>query len=147
MGIRVATMIGASALALAGGGPAAAADAVGLWSTEGGKARVRVAPCGNAPCGAIVALKEPADPDTGRPKTDKHNADAGKRSRPMIGVRILLGMTPSRTPGQWTGRVYNAEDGKTYTGYITLTAATSLRPEGCVLGGLICKSQTWTRAK
>jgi hypothetical protein len=66
--------------------------------TEGGKARVRIAPCGNALCGAIVALKEPADPDTGRPKTDKHNADAGKRSRPMIGVRILLGMTPSRTP-------------------------------------------------
>ena len=146
-GIRVAAIVGASALALAGAGSAAAADAVGLWLTEGGKARVRVAPYDNALCGTIVALKEPTDPDTGRPKTNKRNADASKRSRPMIGVRILLGMMPSRTPGQWAGQVYNAEDGKTYTGYITLTAATSLKLEGCVLGGLICKSQTWTRAK
>jgi uncharacterized protein (DUF2147 family) len=126
---------------------AGAADPAGVWLTEGGKARVRVSACGNALCGAIVALKDPTDPGTGRPKTDKNNADAGKRGRPMIGVQILLGMKPSGTAGRWAGQVYNAEDGKTYTGYITLTGANSLKLEGCVMGGLICKSQGWTRAQ
>jgi uncharacterized protein (DUF2147 family) len=147
IGVRVATIVGAGVLALATGGPVAAGDAVGMWLTEGGKARVRVSPCGGALCGAIMALKEANDPETGRPKTDKHNADAGKRGRPIIGVHILLGMKPTDTPGKWAGQVYNAEDGKTYTGYVTLTGAESLKLEGCVLGGLICKAQTWTRSK
>ena len=64
----------------------------------------------------------------------------------MIGVRIVLGMKPSGAD-KWAGQVYNAEDGKTYTGYLTLTGASTLRLEGCVLGGLICKSQNWTRTK
>lgn len=140
-------LVAATALfTLAGAGFAAAADAYGTWTTGDGKARVRIASCGGALCGTIVSLREPIDPETGRPKTDKHNADAGKRKRPMIGVPIVLGMKPNGA-GKWAGRVYNAEDGKTYTGYLTLTGANSLDLQGCVLGGLICKSQTWTRAK
>jgi uncharacterized protein (DUF2147 family) len=140
-------MIAATLLGLATAGPALAADPAGIWLTEGGKAQVRIAPCGGALCGAIVSLKEPNDPETGRPKVDKNNADAAKRSRPMIGVQTVLGMKPSSTPDKWTGNVYNAEDGKTYSGSLTVTGASSLALEGCVLGGLICKSQSWTRVK
>ena len=142
----LAAAAGAALLTFVGAGIASAADPFGTWLTGDGKARVRLAPCGGAVCGSIVSLKEPIDPETGRPKTDKHNADAGKRSRPMIGVRIVLGMKPSGAD-KWAGQVYNAEDGKTYTGYLTLTGASTLRLEGCVLGGLICKSQNWTRTK
>jgi uncharacterized protein (DUF2147 family) len=125
--------------------PALAADPIGTWLTEGGEATVRIASCGPELCGTIVALKEPTDPSTGRPKTDKNNPDAGKRSRPVIGVQIVYGMKPSGTANKWTGSVYNAEDGKTYSGNLTLQSANALRLEGCVLGGLICKGQTWTR--
>jgi uncharacterized protein (DUF2147 family) len=125
--------------------PAHAADPAGTWLTDGGKARVRVAGCGPALCGTIIGLKEPNDPATGKPKTDKNNADAGKRNRPMIGVQIVLGMKPNG-PDKWAGQVYNAEDGKTYTGYLTLNGAATLKLEGCALGGLVCKAQTWTRA-
>ena len=145
MDVRIAALV--AALMLINGQRAFAADAAGLWSTVGGKAQVRVRACGDALCGVIVRLKEPTDPKTGRPKTDKRNVDPSKRSRPLIGVPIVLGMKPDGTPGEWVGQVYNAEDGKTYSGSIRLTGTTTLELQGCALGGLICKSQTWTRIK
>ncbi len=144
---RVSMLAALAALCAAWGyAPVAnAADPSGTWLTDGGKARVRIAACGPALCGAIIGLKEPNDPATGKPKTDKNNADAGKRGRPMVGVQIVLGMKPNGSD-KWAGQVYNADDGKTYTGYLTLNGASTLKLEGCALGGLVCKAQTWTRA-
>ena len=124
---------------------ALAADPNGNWLTDGGAATVHIASCGSAVCGTIVKLKEPNDPETGKPKVDKNNADASKRSRPVIGSQIVLGMKPSGTANKWTGQVYNAEDGKTYSGSLTLQGADTIKLEGCILGGLICKAQTWKR--
>jgi uncharacterized protein (DUF2147 family) len=126
--------------------PAFAADPIGTWYTGDKDSQVRIANCGGALCGSLVWLKEPTDPATGRPKTDKNNADASKQSRPLIGVPIVLGMKPSGTPNQWSGSVYNAGDGKTYSGSFTLTDANTAELKGCVLS-FLCKSQTWTRAK
>jgi uncharacterized protein (DUF2147 family) len=126
--------------------PAFAADPLGTWYTQGGESQVRVAKCGKALCGTLVWLKVPNDPATGKPKTDKQNADASKRNRPLIGVQIVLGMRPDGTPNQWKGEVYNAQDGNTYTGYFTLTGANTAELKGCAMG-IICKSQTWTRAQ
>jgi uncharacterized protein (DUF2147 family) len=122
----------------------ASADPVGTWRTEGDRSRVRIAACGAGLCGTVVSLKEPDDPQTGKPKLDKFNADTGKRSRPLIGVAILLNAKPSG-PGKWVGQVYNAEDGKVYNGTLTEMSPTSLKLEGCAFG-FICKSQIWTRA-
>ena len=47
----------------------------------------------------------------------------------------------------WQGEVFNPDDGQKYMGKITLTGASSLTLEGCVLGGVICKGETWTRAR
>ena len=124
--------------------PALAADPHGTWLTEPGTSRVRIADCGGALCGTIVWLKEPNDPATQKPRLDKSNADAAKRSRPLMGVAIVIGMKPASAE-KWSGQVYNAEDGKTYTGFITMQGASSLKLEGCALGGLVCKAQTWTR--
>ena len=134
----------AAAAALVLTGSAFAADPVGVWLTDGGKSRIRIADCGGALCGTIVGLQEPNDPASGKPKVDKNNSDQGKRTRPLIGVQIVLGMKPAGTD-KWSGQVYNAEDGKTYSGNITMQNARSLKLEGCVLGGLICKGQVWTR--
>ena len=46
----------------------------------------------------------------------------------------------------WKGSAFNPEDGKIYSGKMTL-AGDSLTTAGCVLGGLICKSFAWTRVK
>jgi uncharacterized protein (DUF2147 family) len=121
-----------------------AADPLGTWYTENRDSQVRIGKCGSALCGTLVWLKEPNDAN-GRPKTDRENADASKRSRPLIGVQIVLGLRPSSTPDKWDGKVYNATDGKTYTGSFTMTGPNTAQLKGCVI--VFCKSQTWTRAK
>ena len=131
-------------LALAAFDPALAADPTGTWLTQTGGSRIRIDDCGGALCGTIIWLKEPNDPDTRKPKTDKNNSDAAKRARPLLGVQIVLGMKPAGAD-KWTGQVYNAEDGKTYSGNLTVTGAGSLTLQGCALGGLICKGQNWTK--
>jgi uncharacterized protein (DUF2147 family) len=128
-----------------GGGAALAAEPTGNWLTQAGTSRIRIADCGGALCGTIVWLKEPNDPDTGKPKTDKNNSDAAKRNRPLLGVQIVLGMKPNGAD-KWAGQVYNAEDGKTYSGNLTYSGGSSLQLQGCALGGLVCKGQTWTKA-
>jgi uncharacterized protein (DUF2147 family) len=134
----------AAVFALAGAQSALAAEPTGNWLTQTGGSRIKIADCGGALCGTIVWLKEPNDPETGKPKTDKHNADAAKRIRPLLGVQIVLGMKPAGA-SKWTGQVYNAEDGKTYSGNLTWSGGDSLQLQGCALGGLVCKSQTWTK--
>jgi len=137
--------IAASAiLGIAAATPASAGDPRGNWTTDDGKAKVAIVSCGGALCGNIVALSEPNDPATGKPKTDRNNPDAARRTRPMLGVQIVIDMKPD-SADKWKGQVYNAEDGKTYSGSITLVDAKTLTLQGCALGGLICKSRTWAR--
>jgi uncharacterized protein (DUF2147 family) len=45
---------------------------------------------------------------------------------------------------KYAGSITDPETDKTYSGKATLSG-TSLKMSGCVLGGLICKSQTWTK--
>ena len=44
--------------------------------------------------------------------------------------------------GKYAGSITDPANDKTYSGKATLSG-TSLKMSGCVLGGLICKSQTW----
>jgi uncharacterized protein (DUF2147 family) len=125
--------------------PAFAADPIGTWLTEEGKATVRVTDCGGALCGTIIALKEPNDPATGKPKVDKNNVDASKRSRPIVGVQLVTGLKPAGA-NKWTGQIYNPEDGKTYNANVTLQNANAITVQGCILGGVICKTNAWTRS-
>ena len=131
-------------LALTAAAPAAA-DPIGTWRTEKDRSTVRIAACGAGLCATVVSLKEPNDPETGKPKADKFNADTSKRGRSLIGVAILLNAKPSGA-NKGVGQVYNAEDGKTYDGTLTEVSPTSLKLEGCALAGFVCKSQIWTRA-
>jgi uncharacterized protein (DUF2147 family) len=142
MPLRAALAGAAVAASIAGS--VLANEPTGTWVNENGRVTVRLNSCGGALCGTIVAMKEPTDRETGRPKTDRHNPDASKRDRPMIGLPVVFGMKPSGE-GKWSGRIYNADDGKTYAGHITTTGPRSLKVEGCALGGLICRAQNWTR--
>ena len=46
---------------------------------------------------------------------------------------------------RWDGQVYNARNGKTYNANLRLVGDNALRIQGCVLGGVICGAQQWTR--
>jgi len=125
--------------------PARAADPFGTWLTADKKGKVHIVNCGGALCGNLVWVQEPIDPETNKPKTDKNNVSASKKTRPLVGIPIVLNMKPGSTPDTWDGQVYNAEDGNTYSGSFTMTGATTAQLKGCVMGGLICKSQAWTK--
>jgi uncharacterized protein (DUF2147 family) len=101
---------------------------------------VRIAPCGAELCGNVAWIKE------GAPTVDVNNPDPTKRSRPLLGSAVLLSLKPSGA-NQWTGSLYDAEDGRTYTGKLTVIDERHVKVAGCVLGGLLCQSQTWTRTK
>lgn len=117
---------------------AAAASPDGKWLTESGKTQVQIAPCGGNLCGTIIWQKTPMK--------DKKNPDAAKRNRDLVGTRMLYGLAPNGD-NAWKGKLYNFENGKTYTGKMELTDANTLKLSGCIMGGVICKSQTWRRTK
>lgn len=116
----------------------AADDLDGVWLTQSGDTRVRISPCGASQCGAIVWTK-----DGGK---DAKNPDAAKRERSLNGVQMISGMKRG-SDGSYTGQLYNYLDGKTYTGKMAPVSKTELQLKGCVMGGLICKSQTWKRVQ
>lgn len=121
--------------------------AAGTWLTEDGDARIAIAECEDGKkelCGTIVGLKQPHDPKTGKPPTDKNNPDVAKRSQPIVGVQIVRGMKPSGKPGQWKGEVYNPNDGRIYSANLIMKRTDEIRLEGCML--FICSGETWTRA-
>jgi uncharacterized protein (DUF2147 family) len=115
----------------------------GIWLTQAGDAKIRVSRCGAGICGIVVWLKEPIDPSTGKPQVDDKNSNPALAKRPIIGLSLFSGMRPSG-PNQWAGRIYNADDGKTYASNIAVTGPNSLRVEGCV--GTLCGGEDWTRS-
>ena len=121
--------------------PARAADPAGMWLSQDGDVKMKVSHCGNDICGHVAWLKEPNDKN-GKPKVDVNNPDASKRGRSIIGSAVIL---PMKADGadKWSGQVYNAEDGKTYSGSFALSGATKADLKGCV--AIICKTRTWTR--
>ncbi|MGE3147701.1 MAG: DUF2147 domain-containing protein [Pseudorhodoplanes sp.] len=137
-----ALLVGAASIATVDSG--AAADPRGTWLTATGDAQIRIANCGaETYSGTVIWLKQPLDPDTGRPALDKQNPDASKRSRPIIGIPILISMRANGAD-RWVGKIYNAEDGNTYEGNISTQSVKTLRVEGCLFG--FCQSQNWERA-
>lgn len=122
--LRVLT---ASAIVLASVAGAAAGEAQGIWLRDDGASKVRIAPCGGqALCGSITWLKDPAGPA-------------------HVGQQVFFDMKP-KGDNFWTGTAFNPDDGKTYSGKMTLSGD-RLTTAGCVFGGLICKSFTWARAR
>ena len=105
----------------AGGTPSLAAEPTGIWNNEQGT--IRVSDCGGALCATIASVKQPTDAQTGKPKTDTHNPDPSKRTRPLVGVQVFNGMRP-QGPNKWGGgRLYNPEDGNSYDASFTLEGA------------------------
>jgi uncharacterized protein (DUF2147 family) len=139
---RLQHVTAAITLAATMAGPAFA-DPVGLWrSSDGGT--TRIAPCGPALCGYVASINPSTDPATGRPRTDKNNFDASKRSRPLIGIPVLIGMQPDGS-GRWTGHLYDIGRGQVFTGRLTEINQSTVRVEGCMLG--ICGGENMTRVK
>jgi uncharacterized protein (DUF2147 family) len=139
MKILITAAFGAALLSA----PILAETAEGTWLSEDGGTKVRIVNCGGKLCGTVIWLDEPLDRATGKPKTDKLNPDPAKRTRPLVGLQVVTGMTPSG-PNKWSGSIYNADDGRTYKAHLSVEGTSRAKVVGCVLA-VLCKGHVWTR--
>lgn len=119
-------------------GTAYAAEPLGEWRVEEGVATIKIVDCDSRLWGVVASEKTPGG-------TDRHNPDKSKRSRPTLGIPILLNMKKDPAEkAQWEGQIYNAQNGKTYDATIRLKSPNVLKVEGCMMS-ILCGGQTWTR--
>lgn len=105
----------------------------GQWRNPKGSVVVRVAACGNAYCGIVVDASAKA----------KATAKKGGTAS-LIGTRILSDVRAQRD-GTYKGRAFDPKRNIHAPATIRLQGGSTLVIKGCVLGGLICKEQRWTR--
>jgi uncharacterized protein (DUF2147 family) len=114
-----------------------AAAPTGEWLVAERTARISIADCGGALWGVVSWEADPGG-------VDDKNPDTAKRGRPTLGMPILLGMK-ERGANQWAGQIYNSDNGKTYSGGLTLINPDLLRVRGCIFL-ILCGGENWTRA-
>jgi len=117
---------------------AADASVVGDWLVKDGYAHIRIDNCGGRVWGIVVWEKTPG--------LDVENPDPAKKSRPTLGMPVLMGLAPAKEPGKWSGEIYNSNNGKMYGATIGLADENTLDLEGCLVWPL-CQTQKWTRVK
>lgn len=127
-----ATVIALVLAAIAG--PALANDVYGVWETqkndEGKYVEVEIHACKTDSakvCGTIIAAKGGANPE-------------------VVGKPIIWDMTADGANAWEDGKIWKADDDEVYSSEMELSGNV-LTVSGCVLGGLICRSQDWPRVK
>jgi uncharacterized protein (DUF2147 family) len=133
---RVLPLLAGLALSATLTGSAAASEASGLygvWRNPKNSVHVDIEPCGKAACGEVVWA------------TPKAQADAQKGSgKPLVGQRLLRDMTPTKT-GEWRGKVFVPDLNMTFAGTAQLLDGGRMTARGCLLGGVFCKTQVWSK--
>ena len=114
--------------------PANAAGPLGLWSAGDGRIHVKIDHCGEVLCGKIVWISE------------AEAKEASSKGLPsIIGLQLLSELRPSSNRhGQWEGKVYNLQDGRTYSVYLR-PSSDQMEVEGCLL--IFCRTQIWPRVE
>jgi uncharacterized protein (DUF2147 family) len=124
---------------------------VGSWNTEEHDAVIDIFKCGEKYCGTIKWIKEPnytAEDNNdreGRPKVDDRNPDPKLRARPLVGIRMMYDFAYAGKNIWKGGRIYNPENGKTYSGTITLISPDTLHLRGFFVVPLLGRTTEWTR--
>ncbi|MEM6661188.1 MAG: DUF2147 domain-containing protein [Pseudomonadota bacterium] len=117
---------------------ALANDVFGVWKSapndEGGYIHVDIGPCagdGAKVCGKILEAFA-ADPNAPAPE--------------WVGRNIIQDMVADGSNEWDDGTIWAPDDNETYSSTMELKGDV-LTVSGCVLGGLICRGQDWTRVK
>jgi uncharacterized protein (DUF2147 family) len=118
---------------------------VGVWKTGDGNAMVRIYKSGDKYQGRIVWLKEPNDPDTGKPKLDKNNPTENSQNRPLIGLVNIWGFKFIEKNLWDEGNIYDPKSGNTYSCTIKMMNANTLEVRGYIGVSLIGRTDVWTR--
>ncbi|MNU92701.1 hypothetical protein D3C71_826250 [compost metagenome] len=116
---------------------------LGRWRTPAQNGVVAIERCGAVLCAKVVdAAALRANPD----QRDVRNRDPALRTRPVKGLTVLR--AASGGPRVWNaGPLYDPDSGQgAATGTLTLIEPDRLAVRGCI-ARMLCRTQTWTRAR
>ena len=105
----------------------------GHWLNPQRTVLIRLSPCGEAMCGTVTWAAEQA------------KEAARKGAEILVGARLLSNFRPNRN-GQWRGVVFVPDLDLRVGGKIQVLDESRLKVSGCMLRGLACRSQVWTRS-
>jgi uncharacterized protein (DUF2147 family) len=112
---------------------AAQAALEGHWKNPKGSVVVKVAPCGDGYCGTVVEA------------SPKAKATARRGGTPqLIGTRILSNLHPIGD-GTFKGQAFDPKRNIHAPATIRLLGSSTLIVRGCVISGILCKEQRWSR--
>ncbi|MEP9401484.1 DUF2147 domain-containing protein [Sphingomonas sp. VNH70] len=133
--MRRLTVWGAALLLGSGIAPAQASapGPVGYWIGPHRDVAVRTAPCGQALCGWVAWASDSA----------RAHAAGGGTAR-LIGTELLHDYVADGDHG-WSGTLFVPDLGRSFASHIEQAAPDRLEVRGCILAGLVCRSQVWTR--
>lgn len=118
---------------------------VGTWKNGEGTGMIKITRNGDKFQGQIVWLQEPNDPETGKPKLDKHHPDKSNHTRQIMGLTNMWGFKYTKA-GVWDGgKIYDPKKGSTYDCTIKLKNDNTLEVRGYIGISLIGRTDTWTR--
>ncbi len=104
------------------------------WINPNNNVKVETGDCGGKLCGWVVWATPEAEQDA---------SDGGVQQ--LVGTELLQDYRQTGS-NRWQGRVFVPDMGRTFYSTITRGEPGALRITGCILGGLICKSQLWRKA-
>ena len=125
-------------LACAPASAQSADDAFGVWLNPDNGSNIEFYKCGGE--GLCAKLTKVTDGQ----KTDDKNPDPAKRNQPIIGLVIME--NAKKSGAKWSGTLYNRENGKSYSGTVTVKSKDAVDLAGCV-AAVLCRTVTWTRVK
>ncbi|HEY0629364.1 MAG TPA: DUF2147 domain-containing protein [Sphingomicrobium sp.] len=112
----------------------ASAQAIeGQWTNYKKNVVVQVERCGAAYCGRVVQASAKA----------QEKARKGGTPR-LIGTQILTGLRPTGD-GKFRGRAFVPKRNIHATATVRQLNDNVMQVQGCVLGGLLCDNEKWTR--
>ncbi len=122
-------------------------DVIGKWKNGEGTGIVEIYRTTSGHyAGKIIWLKEPIDPDTGKPKLDKRNPDETKQNVPTLGLVNMHGFTFNNEDKVWeNGSIYDPKNGKEYSCKMEMKDQNNLKVRGYIGVSLIGRTDNWTR--
>jgi uncharacterized protein (DUF2147 family) len=130
-----------------GAGPS---DIIGSWKTEENDSLLEFIRCGEKICGKIVWLKHPnymnnKDGPVGKIKVDRKNPNPALRTRPILGLQVMKGLTAKGNNRWGNGTCYDPETGKSYKCKMQMASPDRLELRGYIGISLIGRNYTLTR--